>query len=461
ARTARPRKRGRRLDRSRPPALGPAPSIRLPRYHRSRLRNGLKVLAVPHDDLPEVAVELLLPVSTADDPDGQGGLAVMTARALSEGTRTKSAQEVAEAFDELGASFQAEVGADATVLTVECLEPVLADALELVVELLVEPAFDPKEVSRLRDERLDEIARGLDEPHVVANLRLLESIFGSEHAYGRPEGGRKEEIERIDAAAVRRFHARTYTPHGATLVLVGAVQPDELPAQLATLFGRWSTDFEKRATIPADAPAAAHGVLAVHRESSPQSEIRLGGLGLARRDPDYFAFKLMNAILGGLFNSRVNMNLREDKGWTYGAYTRFETHHRPGPFYATTAVDANVTADAFQELVREVEGLREAPPRDDEFRLAQNALSLSLPRILETPAQVAAQVAEQVVYRLPDDYWEQYIDAITALTPNDIVRVARRYLRPERWSAVVVGDAEPHLARLADFGDVTVEPWRR
>jgi predicted Zn-dependent peptidase len=111
--------------------------------------------------------------------------------------------------------------------------------------------------------------------------------------------------------------------------------------------------------------------------------------------------------------------------------------------------------------VREIEALREAPPREDEFRLAQNALSLSLPRILETPAQVAVQVAEQVVYRLPDDYWEQYIDAITALTPDDVVRVARRYLRPERWSAVVVGDAEPHLARLADFGDVTVEPWGR
>lgn len=460
ARVARPRKR-RRLDRSRPPVLGPAPAIRLPRYHRFRLRNGLKVLAVPHDDLPEVAVELLLPVSAADDPDNQGGLAVMTARALSEGTRTKSAQEVAEAFDELGASFQAEVNADATVLAVECLEPVLGDALKLVVELLVEPAFDPKEVNRLRDERLDEIARGLDEPRVVANLRLLESVFGSTHPYGRPEGGRKEEVERIDAAAVRRFHARTYTPHGATLVLVGAVQPDDLPAQLQTLFARWSTDFEKRATIPADAPAPAHGVLAVHRETSPQSEIRLGGVGLARRDPDYFAFKLMNAILGGLFNSRVNMNLREDKGWTYGAYTRFETHHRPGPFYATTAVDANVTADAFLELVREVLDLREGPPRDDEFRLAQNALSLSLPRILETPAQVAAQVAEQVVYRLPDDYWEQYIDAITALTPDDVFRVARRYLRPERWSAVVVGDVEPHLAHLADFGDVTVEPWGR
>lgn len=449
------------LDRTRPPPLGPAPEIRLPRYHRFQLANGLQVLAVPHDDLPEVAVELLLPVSTADDPPGLGGLAVLTARALSEGTRRKSAQQVAEAFDELGASFTAEASADASVLALECLEPVLEGALRLLVEVVAEPAFEPKEIRRLRDERLDEIARGLDEPRVVANLRLLESIFGPEHTYGRPEGGRREEVERIDAAEVRAFHERTYRPRGSTLVLVGDVDPADLPARVERLFEPWSAPGERRTTIPAGAARPAHGVLAIQREASPQSEIRLGGIGIARRDPDYFAFKVMNAILGGLFSSRVNMNLREEKGWTYGAYTRFETHHRPGPFYATTAVDAAVTADAVAEILREIEGLRGAPPRPDEFELAKNALALSLPRLLETPAQVAAQIAEQVVYGLPDDYWECYIDAIGRVTPDDVVRVARRYLRPETWAAVVVGDVEPHLPALGRVGDVTLEAWGR
>ena len=449
------------LDRSRPPVLGPPPEIRLPTYHRFGLSSGLRVLAVPHDDLPEVAVELLLPVSTADDPPDLGGLAMLTARALSEGTRRKSAREVAEVFDDLGASFSVDVTPDAAVLSLECLEPVLSDALALLVEVLTEPAFDPAEVSRLRDERLDEIARGLDEPRVVASLRLLEAIFGPDHPYGRPEGGRKETVERLDAEALRRFHAETFRPRGSTLILVGDVRPDDLPPRLEKLFAPWNAPDARRTTVPAQPEGSARGVLAVQRPQSPQSEIRLGGIGIDRKHADYFAFKVMNAILGGLFNSRINMNLREEKGWTYGAYTRFETHHRAGPIYATTAVDGAVTGDAVAEILREIEGLRSALPRPDEFQLAKNALSLSLPRLLETPAQVAAQVAEQLVYGLPDDYWERYIDEIGRVTREDVLRVARRYLRPEAWATVVVGDVEPHLPVLAGLGDVSLEAWGR
>jgi zinc protease len=449
------------LDRSRPPPLRPAPEIRLPTFHRFRLSNGLRVIAIPHDDLPEVAAELLLPVSSVDDPPGLGGLAALTARALTEGTRRKSAQEVAEAFDLLGASLSADVGPDATVLSLECLEPVLGRALDLLVEVVSEPAFDPKEIARLRDERLDEIARSLDEPRIVANLRLLEAIFGPTHPYGRPEGGRKEEVERIDAPAVRAFHRRHYTPRGATLVLVGAVEPRTLRNRLDAAFRRWTATRTARPTVPPRPRAPAHGVLAVQRPQSPQSEIRLGGLGIPRRHPDYFAFKVANAIVGGLFNSRVNMNLREEKGWTYGAYTRFETHRAAGPVYGTVAVDTAATAEALDEFVAEIEGLTARPPDDDELRLAKNALTLSLPRLFETAAQVAAQVAEQVVYELPDDYWTRYVRRIRSVTTEQVVRVAQRYLRPDRWAFVVVGDVEPHLPRLARHGDVTVEPFGR
>lgn len=448
-----------RIDRSRPPELRPAPAIRLPQYQRSTLRNGLGVLAVRHDDLPQVAVDLVLPVSTSNDPPGLGGLAVLTARALTEGTRTKSAQEVAEAFDELGVSFAAEVSHDATVLTLDCLASVLEDALRLLVEVVAEPAFDPKEVNRLRDERLDEIARGMDEPRIVANLRLVESIFGPNHPYGRPEGGWKEDVQRIDAEAARRFHARWYTPRGATLLLAGDLEPRELPGLLDPLFGPWSAGGSVEATAPAEPLVPAHGVWAVQRPGSPQSEIRIGGVGIGRSDRDYFAFKVQNAILGGLFNSRINMNLREERGWTYGAYTRFEARRRRGPFYASTAVDAAVTADAVAEILGEMERVRKSPPREDELSLAKNALTLSLPRLFETPGQVAAQMSEQVVYGLPDDYWERYGAAMSRVTAQEVLRVGRRYVRPETWPIVVVGDVESHLSKLARYGDVTLEDW--
>lgn len=452
---------GARIDRSRPPELRPPPAIRLPRYHRFTLRNGLRVLAVRHDDLPQVAADLVLPVSTSNDPAGLGGLAMLTARALTEGTRTKSAQEVAEAFDELGVSLAAEVSHDATVFALDCLASVLDQALRLLAEVVAEPAFEPKEVDRLREERLDEIARGMDEPRIVANLRLVEAIYGARHPYGRPEGGWKEDVERLDAGATRRFHDEYYVPRGATLILVGDLEPSEVGRRLDPLFARWSAAKTVKPRMPPVPRAPAHGVWAVQRPGSPQSEIRIGGVGIARGDPDYFPFKVHNAILGGLFNSRINMNLREDKGWTYGAYTRFEARRRPGPFYAITAVDAAVTADAVEEILGEMEKMRTSPPRAEEVNLAKNALTLSLPRLFETPAQVAAQITEQVVYDLPDDYWAQYAAAIDRVSVEQSFEAGRRYVRPDTWPIVIAGDVEPHLPKLACFADVTLEDWSR
>lgn len=441
------------VDRSRRPAPGRAPTIRLPRFERFQLDNGLSVLAVRHDDMPEVSARLVLPFSATDDPESKAGTALMVARALTEGTEGRDAREVAEWIDFLGARFGVDVDHDSTLLNLRFLSRVTDGALDFFQEILTGPAFEPKEVARLREERLDEIARGLDEPRIVASLRFNEAVFDG-HPYAVRPGGTEETVATIDEETLRRFHARYYRPSSATLVLVGDL-PDqqELRGRLEGTLGRWEGAADSAGTLGEPADLDGRRLWGI-QWGGPQSEIRLGSVGVERLDPDYPTVMVMNAILGGLFSSRINMNLREDKGWTYGATSRFDARKRRGPFVAATAVDARVTVDAVREILAEIEGVQNVPPTDEELKLAKNALTLSLPRLFETVGQVSGRVAHQVIYNLPDDYWETYGERLRAVDRDDVVRVAERLLSTERLAIVVVGpvaELEDQLAEVGSF----------
>lgn len=441
------------LDRSKRPKAGPLPLIALPAFKRFRLSNGLNVLTVRHDDMPEISARLVLPFGACEDAREHAGSGLLTARALTEGTEERSAQEVAEWLDYLGARFSLDVDHDATVVSLHFLTQVMDGAFDLLAEVVSRPAFDAGEVDRLRDERLDEIASGLDEPRIVASLRLGEAVFGS-HPYGLRAGGVEETVRAIDAEVLRDFHSRFYRPSGATLILVGDVpQLDVLQRRLEDAFGGWQGDPEAAAVVEEPQPIEERRLWAVPWPG-PQSEIRLGGIGIARLDPDYYATLIMNAIFGGLFSSRINMNLREDKGWTYGASSRFDARRRSGPFFVATAVDAAVSADAVREIVGEMQRMKADPPQDEEMELAVNAVTLSLPRLFETVDQVSGRIAHQVVYGLPDDYWETYADRFRAVTAAAVQRVAGRFLDSDRSAIVVVGpvaDLRPQLEALAPF----------
>lgn len=443
------------LDRSRRPAPGPAPKIRLPRFERLRLANGLRVLAVRHDNLPQVSARLVLPFGAAEDPRDLAGAALLAARALTEGTTERSAGEVAEWLDLLGARFRVDVDHDATTLSLRFLSHVQDGAFELLAEVVSGPAFDVKEVERLRDERLDEIASGLDEPRVVASLRLGEATFG-EHPYGVRAGGVDETVRAIDADVLRDHHSRFYRPSGATLILVGDVpEPDELSQRLETVFRGWQGDPDDAGELAEPVLPGARRLWAVQWDG-PQSEIRIGGVGISRADQDYPAVQVMNAILGGLFSSRINMNLREEKGWTYGAGSHFDARKLPGPYIIATAVDAKVTADAVREILAEMERMQAEPPDDEELELAKNALTLSLPRLFETVGQVSGRVAQQVIYELPDDYWETYPEKVRAVTPVSVQRLAERLLSTERAMIVVVGPIRDLRAELETLGPLEI-----
>ncbi len=429
--------------------------IRLPRPARFTLANGLRVLAVRHDDMPEVSARLLLTFGSLEDDRDRAGTALLTARALTEGTARKSAGDVAQELDYLGARFSIDVNHDSTMLSIRFLSRVFDGALEVMAEVVTEPAFKASEVDRLRDERLDEITAGMDEPRMVAGLRANEAVFGS-HSYGVRAGGVDNTVRRIDSETLRAFHDRLYRPNEATLIVVGDLPGrKELERRLESTLGRWEGEGGERTVVSEATSTAGRRIWAVDWPG-PQSEIRIGHVAIARSDPDYAPAMIMNAILGGLFSSRINMNLREDKGWTYGAGSRVEARKLCGPFLVTTAVDSKASGGAVQEILGEMERMKSDPASDEEMEMAINSLTLSLPRLFETVGQVSGRVAHQVLHSLPDDYWETYADMIRSVTREDVQRVAERLLDTDRSAIVVVGPIEEFRSELEPLGQVEI-----
>jgi zinc protease len=360
---------------------------------------------------------------------------------------------VAETLDYLGAIFSLEVTQDATILSLRCLTHVFDEAMALMAEVVSRPAFDPGEVGRLKDERLDEIASGLDEPRIVASLRLQEAIFDG-HPYGMREGGDETTVSRIDPDDLVTHHRRFYRPDAATLILVGDIAADVVAdGRLEAQFGDWSGAAEATPAVPESQPADGRQLWLVDWPG-PQSEIRVGGLGIARLDEEYFPALVANAILGGLFSSRLNIRLREDKGWTYGAYSKFDARKARGPYYVSTAVDAQATGGAVEEILRELGNMCSEPPSSQELELAKNSLTFSLPRTFETTTQVSRKVAQLVIYGLPDDYWETYRDHIKEVDAEGVLLVSRRCFDPDRAAVVIVGPGGRVRSDLESLGPV-------
>ncbi|MFQ5746623.1 MAG: M16 family metallopeptidase [Gemmatimonadota bacterium] len=442
------------VDRTVVPAPGPPPDIRLPEFAHARLGNGLEVYAAERPGLPEVSLRLILEAGAASRPREDAGLAALTGRLLTEGAGGRSAMEMAEWQDRMGAAFAVSVGPDVALASLHSLSETLDDALDLLATAVTAPDFPPDEVLRVRQERLDEIERRRDDPAEVAGEALLGAVYGP-HPYGALAGGTPGAVARIEPEAVRAFHRERYVAGAATLVACGDVAADDFIRRVEKRLGEWPGG-GSAAEPPATPGAAVEAgrVLIVDRPGSPQSEIRIGAIGAPRGSEDDPRIEVANAILGGLFNSRVNMNLREDKGWTYGARTSFLARRRAGPFVARAAVETGVTAAAFDELVAEIRGLARRPPDEEELRLARNALTRSLPRQFETSAQITRRFSHLITYRLPLDFWEGYRERIEAVDRAAVVDVVERYLAPERLVFVAVGDAAAHEEALARLGQV-------
>lgn len=444
------------VDRSRPPGPARAPELRLPECERFRLSNGLKVWVLETHRLPEVSIRMLLDAGAVLEEPRRSGVAELTGELLTEGAGGRSALEVAEWLDRLGAGFGVSVGYDAALVSMHLLAETVEEGLDFLRTVVRAPEFSDEEVARVRKERVDEIERDRDEPSTVADEALIAAVYG-EHAYGRPSGGLHPTVASLDRDAVREFHAERYVASGSAVVVCGDVDAGEVRRGLEARFGDLESGEAAPLPEPPDPrPAAEADTVLVHRPRSAQSELRVGAVGLTRDHGDYYRAKILEGVLGGLFNSRLNMNLREEKGWTYGVRTSFDFRRLPGPFVGSVAVETGATAAAFREFDREIRGIVEEPPTEDEMRLAKNALTLSLPRQFETAGQISRKAATQALYGLEPDYWERYTARVEAVDRDEVVEAAREYLEADRLVRVAVGDADEVAAGLEELGSLEV-----
>lgn len=446
--------------RTRVPPAGPEPALVLPEFETHRLDNGLRVEVARTTAIPDVALRLVVGAGAGTTPPGRAGIATLTCDLLEEGADGRSAGEMAEWLDGLGAAFDARATYDDATLSMHAMNDQLDASLEFLAAVTRHPDFAPAEVARRRDMLLDRLRRRADEPARVAADALGAAVFGA-HPYGAPLVGTLDSVGALDAADLREFwngHAR---PDTSCLVICGNVDPAAALAAAERELGSW---VRPQTAAPANAPPSpsaarrAGEVLLLDRPAGRQTELRVGGVGIERGHSDEEAALVMNAILGGLFSSRINLNLREDKGWTYGARTALLRRRRPGPFLLQTAVATEATAAAFTEIIGEFERMRDAPPTPAELELAANALTRSLPLQFQTASQLAGRRAEAVAYGLPDDYWERFPERVDAVGPDAVREAARRLLAPEGLVLLAVGAVAEFEDELGEVGTVRVAP---
>jgi zinc protease len=445
----------RAADRTRLPQPGPEPPFVFPGAVRSRLRNGLSVWTLQRGTLPLVSVVLLLPAGAWFDPDEKPGLASFTADMLDEGTEHLSAIEIQEALARLGGELDTDAGYDAVTVSMTLLQRHLGQGLRLLSDLVCRPRLSDADVARVRALRLNRLRQMRDVPAALAERVFSEALYGTT-PYGHLPFGATASLECLTQADVAAFHAVAYRPDAVTIVIVGPTSSEEASAAVEAAFGDWKN--QGREPVPAGregvAPAAAPArVVLVDRPGAAQTELRIGHVAVARQTPDYHALLVLNAVLGGQFVSRLNLILREQKGYTYGARTAFEFRHQPGPFSLATSVQTDATADAVASSLDEIGAIRERRPvTADELRMAQRTLTLGYPRGFESSDQIARALSQLVLHRLPDDTFAVFSPRIREQTIDSVRVAAGAHLDPDRLAIVAVGDVTRIRAGLEGLG---------
>lgn len=439
-----------------PPVGGSAPP-RFPAIERETLSNGVRLWNVDHHETDLITLLLLVPSGSAADPQDRGGLAAFTADLLDDGTRRRSGIDLHDEIGRIGGRLGTDVTSDATVLSITALARHARAALSLLIELATEPRFDPEEVERVRALRISRIGQMRRVAAAVAERAFLRSVYGM-HPYGRTSAGTETALARISIDDIRAFHAAHYVPERWTLIVAGGgdgARGRELASLVADVpaaapAGGSAAVSSAADLAPAD-PTPAGRLTFVPRPGAVQSELRIGHLGVARRVADYPAIMVLNMVLGGQFVSRLNLNLREARGYTYGVRTVFDGRCRRGPFALHTAVDAAVTGDAIREAMREIREIRDVRPvTADELAAARPVLTIGYARNFETAGQVAHAALRLALFGLPDDEYTTFVSRVAAVDVDAVAGAATRRLDPDALRVVVVGppDVLPSLASL-------------
>jgi zinc protease len=442
------------VDRTRLPLTGPEPRFAFPEIRRRRLSNGLVAWTAVHREVPLVSVLVMVRAGASFDPADRPGLAAITGDLLDEGCGDLDALALHETLGRLGAQLDTEVGGDATLVGLTTLERSAAPALALLAEMIARPKLDAADFDRVRDLRLNRLLQLRDMPPAVAERVFTERLYG-EHPYGHLPIGTEASLGAMDAGEARAFHQQMYHPSRVTVIAVGNGSHESLADSIETAFGRWqgeTTGGDRPDPAQLPIPQGSTELLIVPRPGAPQSELRIGHVAAARTSPDYHALVALNLVLGGQFVSRINSNLRERKGYTYGARTSFEFRRGRGPFSLHASVQSDATTDAVREALSELRAIRgERPVTAEELELGRAPLTRGYPRGFETAEQVGRAAAQLALYDLPDDYFTTFVPKVLSLTPEDLTRAAATHIDPSRFLTVIVGDRDK-MGAVDDLG---------
>ncbi len=434
-------------DRSQPPQLGPPPVLKLPSMQEFKLSNGLQVVMIEKKNVPLVQINLVIRSGHIDDPQEKTGRAAFTLDMLDEGTTSRSALQLADEVEYLGAKLRCAAGNHLSMVSLHVPVARLDRALQLFSDVILNPSFPTEEIERLRKKRLTTLLQWYDQPNQVALIEFYRSVYSADHPYSRLAIGNEEQIASLSREDFLQFHRTHFQPSNAFLVVAGDVTKAQIQASLENQFAGWKAKDRPQIHLPGIAQVSKTRIHLIDKPGAPQSVFRIGRVGVDRTTADFYAIRVMNTVLGGAFTSRLNQNLREKHGYTYGAYSVFDFRPLAGPFVVSTAVQTEVTAEALKEIFAEFHRIRQ-PIDEAEVQRARNYLALQLPRDFQAVDQIADQLVEWKFYDLPADYFNRTIDNILAVGQKDVERVAQQFIDPDAMQVIIVGDREKIQAEL-------------
>jgi zinc protease len=437
--------------RGKPPKAGPAPRFTLPQGTSFTLPNGLTVIHYHNPALPLVAAELVVRSGSDANPEDHPGLAGYTAAMLEEGTATRSAPRIADEVAQLGAFLGSASTVDASTVSLLSLRSTFAKALDVMADVVQHPVFPIAEVERQRAARIGELAQQRDDPALVAALAGNAALYGKRHPYGYGQLGTEPAIRAATRDDLLQFWRRHYVPANAALIVAGDIDEDDLRSLAAARFADWPNK-DAAITSPGEPAPSRARLVVVDKPGAPQTALRVSNVAAARKTPDYPAMQVMNAALGGLFSSRINLDLREEKGYSYGVFSSFRYNRAPGPFIIAGSVRTDVTGPSVSEIFKQVNGMRDRPLPARELAGARDSQVYSLPGQFETNSGIGASLAETYVFGLPQDYWRTLPDQFRRVTAAQVQAVAKKYLDPEQMKVIAVGDQKAMLQQLNTLG---------
>ncbi|HEX5726828.1 MAG TPA: pitrilysin family protein [Longimicrobiaceae bacterium] len=447
-------------DREQPPAAGPLRPYVVPQVHDFRLANGVRVVVVPQPTLPIVSGRIILNAGAVYEPAEKNGLAALTGNLLDEGAQGITGPELAQRMEQLGAQFSTGAGQATAFASVSAVKGVFPDALELAARTVRAPTFPEAEFTRVRNESVAAHVQALASVEGLSSEAFWRAVFESSAPYARRSQGTRESLPRITRDDVLAWHRRMFAPGNATLLLVGAVTVDEARQWAERALGAWSGQAPQLSPV-ANPARAVQGtrVILVDRPGSVQSGVWVGQASLGAADPNFVPMQALSQVLGGGFKARINMNLRERHGWTYGAFTAFAPLDRAGVFAISSSVRTNATDSALVEMVGEYRRIAAEEVPAEELRNAVGNIVGSFPSSVQTVQSLAGRVEQILIYGLPLDYLATYRERLAGVTPQAVAALARAHLRPDALTIVVAGDLAAIEAPIRALNLGTVEVW--